>query len=215
MLNVLLFKTKIALRLAGIVLGGKPPYYPLPEIMRRFVDEPRRDAFSRLLSDNRQLFQSVQGSTNNHQAWPGGYYDHIEDGLNVVILLYLILNACRPLPFSLASAVVAFFCHDLEKPWKYELRDGQLHHRSGVDTKEECQRFRLAKLAEYGITLTPEEENAVRYAEGELADYSGRRRTMNQLAALVHMADNWSARGWFDHPLAQNDPWSGRGRSRM
>lgn len=214
MLNVLVNKTRSLFRLAAYALGAQPAYYPLPEIIRRFVDGPRASAFLRLLDDNRQLFQTVQGSTNNHQAWPGGYYDHVEDGENVIVLLYTVLNACRPLPFSLSSAVVAFFCHDLEKPWKYELRDGQLCHRAGVDLKEDCQRFRLAKLAEYGITLTPEEENAVRYAEGELSDYSGRRRAMNRLAALVHMADNWSARGWFDHPLAANDPWSGRSRTR-
>ncbi len=196
---------------------SKPPYYSLADIFTVFVaPDPRCGNFLWLISHNQRLFQETPGSTNNHQAWPGGFYDHMEDGANIALVLYPVLNACRPLPFSLASAIIGYFCHDLEKPWKYERGpDGQLHHRPGVDTKEECQRFRLAKLAEYGITLTSEEENAVRYAEGELGDYSGRRRTMNELAAFVHMVDVWSARGWHSFPLEENDPWSGRSRRRL
>jgi hypothetical protein len=52
------------------------------------IDEPHRSVCHRILEDNRQLFETVQGSTHNHQAWPGGYIDHITDGMNYCRHLY-------------------------------------------------------------------------------------------------------------------------------
>jgi hypothetical protein len=74
--------------------------------------------------------------------------------------------------------------------------------------------LRMAKLAEYGIALTPDHENGLTYVEGELGGYSNRRRAMGPLAAVAHMCDVASARLWFDHPRADGDPWPGAGRFR-
>jgi len=105
------------------------------------------------------------------------------------------------------------FLHDLEKPWKYELGvDGQLHHKAEMQGKEAHQKFRMETLARYGITLTAQHENGLRYAEGELADYSNKQRRMGPLAAMAHMCDVASARLWFDHPAAIDDPWIGATR---
>jgi hypothetical protein len=41
-------------------------------------------------------------------------------------------------------------------------------------TKLDHQRFRMAKIAEYGVVLTDDHENGLAYAEGELNDYSSR-----------------------------------------
>ena len=38
---------------------------------------------------------------------------------------------------------------------------------------------------------------------------------MGPLAAFCHLADVTSSRLWFDHPLAQDDPWPGAGRFRL
>jgi hypothetical protein len=35
---------------------------------------------------------------------------------------------------------------------------------------------------------------------------------MNELAANTHQVDNWCARGWYNYPLATNDPWYGARR---
>lgn len=192
----------------------KPPYYTIEQLLGK-IDEPNRSACLRMFFENRKLFQTVQGSTNNHQAWKGGYADHIQEVMNIAALQYWLMSALRPLPFSLSDLLLVVFLHDLEKPWKYELRaDGQLHHRVGMETKEDHQRFRMAKLAEYGIVLTGEHQNGIKYAEGELSDYSPRERKMNPLAAMAHMCDVWSARGWFEHPFAEHDPWGGAGRNR-
>jgi hypothetical protein len=81
-----------------------------------------------------------------------------------------------------------------------------------MSTKDSHQRFRIQKLSEYGMVLTPEHENGLKYAEGELADYTNKRRMMGPLAAMAHMCDVASARLWFDFPAAAGDPWLGAAR---
>ena len=192
----------------------KPNYYTI-EQMLEMIDEPNRTACARILSDNRELFQAVQGSTNNHQNWPGGYFDHVQEIMNIAVILYERLNSVRPLLFSLSDLLLVVYLHDVEKPWKYELReDGQLHHKATMQNKEDHQRFRMTKLAEYGVVFTPEHENGMKYAEGELNDYSNRRRVAGPLACVAHMCDVASARLWFAHPMQENDPWQGARRNR-
>ena len=179
------------------------------------IDPPNRSGCVRLLADNRQLFQTVQGSTHNHQAWPGGYFDHVQEILNIAALLHEQLGAARPLPFSLSDLLLVVYLHDVEKPWKYELGpDGTLRHKPALSSKQEHQKFRMAKLAEYGIVLSAEHENGLKYAEGEIGEYTNQRRVMGPLAAVAHMCDVASARLWFDHPQAENDPWAGAARFR-
>ena len=179
------------------------------------IEKPNSSICKKILADNRRLFQAVQGSTNNHQNWPGGYFDHVQEIMNIAVLLYGQLSSMRTLPFSLSDLLLVVYFHDIEKPWKYELReDGQLHHKPSMETKEDHQRFRMQKLAEYGIVFTPEQENGMKYAEGELNDYSNRRRVMGPLACVAHMCDVCSARLWFNYPMAVDDQWQGAKRIR-
>ncbi len=129
-------------------------------------------------------------------------------------MLYETLSLCRPLPFESEDAVIAFFAHDIEKPWKYDVdADGVRHHKPNFVTKDDANDFRDAKLREYGIVLTPLQANGMEYAEGEIGDkYSNRNRNASELAALVHMADHCSARLWHDYPAKENDPWQGARR---
>ena len=172
------------------------------------IDQPNRTACEKLFSDNRKLWKQSPGSTNNHQAWPGGYLDHITEVMNIAIAIYESLSAARMLPFSLSDALLVLFLHDLEKPWKYERKtDGQLHHKAEMQTKGQHNDFRLKKAEEYGIVLTEQHKNGIKYAEGELDDYSGKTRVMGPLAAFVHMCDVCSARIWFDQPAEQKLAW--------
>jgi 23S rRNA maturation-related 3'-5' exoribonuclease YhaM len=192
----------------------KPAYLTIEQRLD-ILPEPNRSACLAILADHRALFQTVQGSTNNHQNWVGGYFDHVQEVMNIAAVEYERLDSLRPLSFELSDLLLVLYLHDIEKPWKYELHaDGQLHHKPAFASKEDQQHFRLRKLAEYGILLTPEQENGIRYAEGELTDYSSRRRVMGPLAALAHVCDVLSARCWHDHPLIQDDPWVGAGRIR-
>lgn len=192
----------------------RPPYRTVEELVG-LIDEPNRSACWRILDENRRLFQTVQGSTNNHQAWPGGYWDHVSEVMNIAAFLYPRMNFLRPLPFSLSDALLVVFLHDVEKPWKYEIGpDGQLQHREGLRTKEDAHGFRGQKLAQYSFALTPEQENAMRYVEGEFDDYTNRRRVMGPLAAFCHLCDVTSARIWYDHPQVKDDPWPDACRPR-
>lgn len=189
-------------------------YFSVEELID-MIDSPHREACKRILQDNRLLFQRVQGSKHNHQAWAGGYFDHVQEIMNIARELYHVMNALRSLPFSLSDVLLVAFLHDIEKPWKYALNaEGQLDEVDDLRGKEAQHRFRAKKLEEYGIVLTPDQQNGLRYVEGELADYSGWERKMGPLAALCHLADVASARIWFDHPLVQDDPWQGAGRVR-
>jgi hypothetical protein len=188
-------------------------YCTVPKMIR-LIDEPNRSACLKILEDNLKLFQTVQGSTNNHQNWLGGYFDHVQEVMNIAIIQYKLLSSLRTLPFSLSDLLLVVYLHDIEKPWKYELVEGQLQHKSSMKNKEDHQRFRMLKLAEYGIVFTPEQENGMKYAEGELNDYSNRRRVMGPLACLAHVCDVLSARLWFDHPEVKGDQWEGAMRNR-
>lgn len=189
-------------------------YYTIEELLST-IDEPNGSKCLQLLKDNRQLFEIARGSTNNHQAWVGGYLDHIQDIMNIAYSLYDHLNSLRSLPFSRSDVLLVTFLHDLEKPWVYEqTNSGEWVRVESMRTKAAQQAFRKMKLTEYNIELTPEQENGIKYIEGEHQDYTNQRRVMSPLAAFCHLADVTSARIWFDHPRVENDPWLGASRIR-
>lgn len=196
-------------------MGNSPEYLTLDALIE-LIDEPNRSACKRILAEHRVLFETARGSTHNHQTWEGGYIDHVTDGMNFGRHLYPFMESFgRPLPFSLSDALLVFFLHDLEKPWRILVNAaGEASNRQGLSTKEEFKAFREAKLVEYGISLTTEQLNGLTYVEGEYKDYSSLRRVMNELAAFCHMMDNWCARGWYDYPKAEEDEWVGARRFR-
>jgi hypothetical protein len=194
-------------------------YYPIERCIE-LIDQPFRLMCQKILIENRALFEKTRGSTHNHQTWDGGYIDHITDGMNYTRHLYAFDEAFgRPLPFSLSDALLIFFLHDLEKPWRIQVSEsGEAFNRPGLDTKEAFKAFREAKLREYLPNaeqyFTPSLMNALTYVEGELKDYSSKHRVMNELAAFCHKVDVWSARAWYDYPKSIDDEWSGAGRVR-
>lgn len=188
------------------------PYYSLEEMLG-MVDEPMRSLCFRFLSDNRDIVAKAPGASHNHQVWRGGYLDHIQESMNIGIVFYALLQKLRPFPFSLSDALLVLFLHDIEKPWRYERDEtGGIQEAKGLGTKEERHKFQNKKLAEYGFQLTLPQENALRYVEGELYDYTSLQRVMGPLAAFCHLADITSARIWFNHPLLDNDSWNGAKR---
>ncbi len=189
-------------------------YYPIEGLLTQ-VEEPQGGICRKIFTDNKELFLKVPGSLNNHQAWPGGYFDHLSEVMNIALVLYGRLDSLRPLPFSLSDLLLVVFLHDIEKPWKYELDwKGELRLKSFMQSKHDQQEFRMKKFEEYGLRLSPEQENGIRYAEGEHGDYTNLSRTMGPLAAVAHMCDVASARLWFGYPLEKDDPWDRAKRNR-
>lgn len=193
----------------------KPTYYTV-EKMLEMIEEPNRFAGLKLYAHLRKNFEELRGSTHNHQAWPGGYFDHIQDAMNVAIVLYDLLNNIRPLPFSISDVLLSVFLHDMDKPWAYErLEDGTLQRKKNMGNSTGKHKTRMEKINEFGFRLSDDHENGIKYAEGELDDYTNKRRVMGPLAAFVHMCDISSARIWFDHPAESGDPWPGSGRGLL
>lgn len=193
--------------------GLQPPYLTIEELVN-LIDKPNHSVCVTILEDNRELFQLAPGSSHNHQAWPGGYIDHVHETMNQAVFFYPFFNSLRPLPFTVSDALLVLFLHDIEKPWKYEVgEDGKLQYIQELRSKEAQHLFRAKKLTEYGIILSLEQENGMKYVEGEFADYRSDQRVMHPLAAFCHICDVTSARIWPEHPV--QDPWRGAQRFRL
>lgn len=144
--------------------------------------------------DNLARFNTAKGSGTKHQAWPGGYRDHVTQMMNVA---YRVANGMEALygklPFPWDSVVVAVYFHDVEKTWKH------VPHALRLDPEPDKYEHLDSELPRYGLLLTDEERNAIRFAHGEPeALYNKTDRVMGRLAALVHAADILSARLTFD-----------------
>jgi len=159
--------------------------------MIKLIDPKYQAQCFKLLDDNLELFSDAFGSSHNHQAWIGGYLDHIEEVMNIGMILHTSLSSIRNLGFSISDVLLILFLHDLEKPWK---------NLKKFSSKNERHLFRLEKISEYDFQLEEYQLEALKYVEGEGNDYSNINRVMSPLAAICHMADVASARIWFNYP---------------
>ena len=186
-------------------------YHSLHELLE-MIEEPNGSICRKVLQDNYNLFSKARGSSHNHQAWEGGYLDHLTEIMNIAMVLYEPLNTRRALPFSASDALLVLYLHDLEKPWRHLINEnGEVVVNPELkDKRTQVKDFVVKKIEEYGLQLTPEHWNGIWYAEGEHNDYSPKKRTQLPLAAFVHMCDVWSARGWYNYPSAENDLWGKR-----
>jgi hypothetical protein len=164
------------------------------------LPEDQRKACLNFLSKNGERMLRAPGSTHNHQAWKGGYLDHVAEVMKLAIAFYdafVVLG--RPLPFTPADALVVLFLHDAEKPWRIIEHEGGYAHGF---PKDQADVFRERLLQEYGIwgTLTAAQRDALLYVEGEKDRYTPDQRNMSELAAFCHLCDVTSARIFHDYP---------------
>lgn len=165
---------------------------PLYEITRHIkACGDNAPKLQQILDENKELFAKAKGSQHNHQAWPGGYLQHVADCLTIAQHIYSMEWQC---PFSWSSVVLVLFLHDKEKPF--------MQIRMAADpemqlwTHNQRSAFRRSLVSNYNLVLTEEEELALYYIHGEGDQYSPTSRTMNELGALCHAADVLSARLW-------------------
>ena len=183
-------------------------YLPLHKLVE-LIDQPNRAACSEFLAKHAEMLKRAKGSNRNHQAWEGGYLDHLTEVMNIAVVLYYQLDSLRPLPFTISDALLVLFLHDIEKPWKQQDKSLALESGSGVKDDAAIKEFKAKIIGESGFVLTKTHKNAIDYAEGEGLGYTGAKRVQTPLAAFVHMCDVWSARGWYNHPSKLADPWKG------
>lgn len=202
------------------------PYSSMEELIG-MMEEPNRSACRRVIEDQGDLLRQAPGSTHNHQAWQGGYWDHVVEVMNLWVLLYRSFEATGRLAelppeeqFTLADGLPVLFMHDIEKPWRALLvdgspvldADGSLVIRPDLVDKGARKAFAERKLEEYSIEFSPQQRNAWQYVEGlRDSEYSPKDRVMRPLAALCHACDLLSARVFYDFPLPGDNAW-GLGR---
>lgn len=176
------------------------------ESMLLDIDQPNRGPAIKLWQDLQKHFPDSPGSTGAHQAWPGGYADHIKEVMNIANTLYVSLGADRKLPFKIQSALLVLFLHDCEKPFK-NASDAELE-KFGWITKRPTKSDKLFQqelLSHYKFDLTSDEMNGLKYVEGEGEDYKHGDRVQGPLAAFCHICDVTSARIWHDYPRKNNE----------
>jgi hypothetical protein len=153
------------------------------------LEDPRRDSILIFHQDHAKLIYKARGSQHNHQAWQGGYADHIAETMRIAAKLYKSLEEYRALNFPLPSALIVLYFHDIEK-----LYEG--HARKTFDKE---QFYRQGLKNDYDIDFTPNELNALQFIHGEGELYSPLERVMTPLAAFCHTVDTISARIWFNN----------------
>ena len=173
------------------------------------MDDPRSNTFVEIYDDLKDLFHEAKGSSYNHQAWKGGYADHIAETFRINEATYDALESIRRLPFTKDSAMICLFLHDIEKPFRYVNNASALKWRNILGLKnadeltyhewEDAKWHIITYLKfQYRFLLSDEEINALKYTHGEGDDHQKERRVAGPLAAHVHHCDNASARIWFD-----------------
>lgn len=187
----------------------QPVYSNLDALLEQ-IPGKNGDACKQIYRDFIALFQSAPGSSHNHQAWPGGYYDHVTEAMNIAATLYDTLSSARTLPFKKSDGLLVMFLHDLEKPFKYQIDEqGSLIDNPDIPDKAARAAKRNQLIQQYGIELDDQQLNALKFVEGVRdQDYTPGVRLMGELAALCHCADILSARLWYNYPLSEGqDEW--------
>jgi len=167
--------------------------------LMHLITSRNRDCLWAIVKANISEFRVAKGSSNNHQAWEGGYLDHVSEVMNLACQLYRTLGDLRKLPFTLSEALEVMFLHDVEKPFKKSDMLVYKDEHPITATKDNRKKFRASIIEKFAIKLTPEQENALRYVEGVPdTEYTPGERTMGELAAFCHSCDILSARLWYD-----------------
>ncbi len=177
-------------------------YFSLNELIK-MIEEPNQTICKKIYSDNKEKFERAKGSSFKHQAWRGGYLDHITEVMNIAVAIYLVLNSKRKLPFSLSDALLVLYLHDLEKAWKY---GGNKKEIKEFEKFDNSHHFIFSKIKEYNFKLNHDHLNALKYVHGEGEDYNKKNNVQGPLAAFVHNCDVISARIWHNFP----DKWKTR-----
>jgi len=173
-----------------VLSGTRLPTKPALTYLQNLNDE-RREAVLEFHGDYLDLIERSRGSKTKHQAWEGGYVDHLGEIFRIAEANYAALSAIRPLPFTLDSAVIVLYFHDVEKIWKYT---------TGLSPDFDKDQYYDKTLKEdYGIEFSAEERNGLHYIHGESdSEYDPHVRKAGPLAAFCHAADILSARMWFN-----------------
>ncbi|MGV8168725.1 MAG: hypothetical protein ACP5N3_01585 [Candidatus Nanoarchaeia archaeon] len=166
---------------------SKPKYETLENLVN-YIEEPNRSICLQFMNENAELLSTAYGSKSNHQAWKGGYIDHIQEVMNFGIVLYNEIDNLRKNTFSLSDAMLVLFLHDIEKPWKYNFENGQAEMKPEMTSRKYVKEFAADIISKYGFVLNDDIKNGLEYVEGERDNYSpGKRGSPSHRSILPHV----------------------------
>ncbi len=146
-------------------------------------------ACRKMFAKYKSIFEKAPGSKVKHQAWEGGYIQHLCQCMALAEFLYEPIKNIGGVDFSLSDAILILFFHDLEKPFKYV--EGKVFNNDA-----EKKEFILSQVKLFNIILNEKYLNALKYIHGEGEDYSPTVNVQWPLSAFVHVCDVTSARIW-------------------
>lgn len=150
----------------------------------------------KLARDLLHIFPEAAGATTKHQAWRGGYYDHIVDMANIAYDLWQLWGKGIT-EFTFNDVLLVLYLHDCEKPFRRANEKQLLHFPWAEKTPGKSdEAFRDHLMKEYRFIINHRIRNAISHTEGEHSDYSPTTRTMSELATFSHICDVASARIW-------------------
>lgn len=146
-------------------------------------------ACRKMFAKYQSIFEKAPGSKVKHQAWEGGYVQHLCQTMALAEFLYEPIKNIGGVDFELSDGVLILFLHDLEKPFKYV--EGRVFNNDA-----EKKDFILSQVKMFNIILNEKHLNALKYIHGEGDDYSPTVNVQWPLSAFVHICDVNSARIW-------------------
>lgn len=173
------------------------------QLLKKQITGDRQTPILNVYEHYHDIFHFAKGSNVKHQAWQGGYADHITECLEINEIYYNGLNKKRKLDeFTLEEAAISLFFHDFEKPFKYgpdtDPVCAALQKRN--QRREDWEKTKWDMIHEcetrFGFTLSDREREAIHLTHGEGDDYSPDRNVATPLSAHIHNCDTASARIW-------------------
>lgn len=168
--------------------------------LRRIQNKELRDKYIELYYAVKEDFTTAPAAVKYHHNWHGGLNTHTEQVMNIAVNLF---NKWEDeFNVKLDDIIIVSFIHDLDKMYRYKLRP--------LSEKKENKPFYVYKyknratyppemdvlriLAEHNISLTRQQTEALVWHHGGWSDASKTYKSNSQLAALIHIADLFSAR---------------------
>lgn len=187
--------------------------YKTIEELIDYIEGPIKTSIYQIYSQYKEEMLTKQGSQHNHQAWPGGYADHIVEVMNIARVLYHALKDHRALGFTVSDALVVLFLHDIEKLFPeriHQYTEALGISRGQAKTQVRCELISGEPPFLVWEALTPIQYAALHQVDGEGDKYTNQSRIMTPLAAFCHMCDVASARIWYDRPSEDQETWGFR-----
>ena len=168
--------------------------------LRRIQNKELKDKYINLWYDIEKDFRTAPAAVKYHHNWQGGLYTHTEQVMNIAVDLFDEWK--DKFTVKLDDIIIVSFIHDLNKMYKYKLRllsEKKLNkpfykyeNKYKLTYPPEMDVLRI--LAEHNISLTRQQTEALAWHHGGWSDASKTYKSNSQLAALIHIADLFSAR---------------------